>query len=115
MHWSSENTAHGFADHSVNDDVYAMRMCYIALLLLSEVLVAQCFILRTGVLLKLRPHYANPVNADGSNYRSGITEEQAFEWFDEAEIFAKGGSGGAGSNTFRYGKARQHLGMSTCN
>ncbi len=71
----------------------------------------QCFLLQSRLgPLKKRILFANPVNADGTKYRSGVTEEQAFEWFDEAVIFTRGGSGGAGCNSFRYGKARQHLG-----
>lgn len=82
----------------------------ISILLLLVPLI-QCFNLPTRLISPKRSSlFANPVNADGSNYRSGITEEQAFEWFDEAIIYARGGSGGAGSNTFRYGKSRQHLG-----
>jgi hypothetical protein len=53
--------------------------------------------------------HANPITADGSNYRGDITEEEAFLWFDEALIFVRGGSGGAGSNAFKYGKGRQHI------
>ncbi|KAJ1435653.1 P-loop containing nucleoside triphosphate hydrolase protein [Ochromonadaceae sp. CCMP2298] len=53
---------------------------------------------------------ANPVTADGNNYRGDITEQEAFLWFDEALIHVRAGSGGPGSNTFRYGKSRQHLG-----
>jgi len=72
----------------------------------------QCFLLQTRLEpLKKRILFANPVNTDGTKYRSGVTEEQAFEWFDEAVIFTRGGSGGAGCNSFRYGKGRQHLGM----
>ena len=72
----------------------------------------QCFLLRGRLApIERRLLFANPVNADGTKYRSGVTEEQAFEWFDEAVIFTRGGSGGAGCNSFRYGKARQHLGM----
>jgi len=87
-----------------------MRATIIAFVLLSFGWVSHCFNLPASFLVRHGPLHANPVNCDGSNYRSGITEEQAFEWFDEAIIYAKGGSGGAGSNTFRYGKARQHLG-----
>lgn len=72
-----------------------------------------CFNLQKNLAaIKLRPVYANPINADGSNYRSGITEGEAFEWFDEATIYVRGGSGGSGSNTFRFGRSRQHLGLS---
>ena len=51
---------------------------------------------------------ANPVTSDGSNYRGDITEEEAFLWFDEAMVYVRGGSGGAGATTFKYGKGRQH-------
>lgn len=29
---------------------------------------------------------ANPITSDGSKYRSDITEEEAFLWFDEAMV-----------------------------
>ena len=51
--------------------------------------------------------FANPVTSDGSSYRSDITESEAFLWFDEAMIHVRAGSGGAGSNTFKYGLHRQ--------
>jgi GTP-binding protein len=35
--------------------------------------------------------------------------ENSRECFDEAVIYVKGGSGGHGSNTFKYGKGRQHV------
>lgn len=54
--------------------------------------------------------FANPVNADGSHYHGRVTEDEAFMWFDEATLKVRAGSGGAGSNTYRYGKSRQHLG-----
>eukprot|EP00596_Hydrurales_sp_CCMP1899_P006841 CAMPEP_0119039740 /NCGR_PEP_ID=MMETSP1177-20130426/9374_1 /TAXON_ID=2985 /ORGANISM="Ochromonas sp, Strain CCMP1899" /LENGTH=392 /DNA_ID=CAMNT_0007003979 /DNA_START=277 /DNA_END=1455 /DNA_ORIENTATION=+ len=53
--------------------------------------------------------HANPINADGSKYRGDITEEEAFLWFDEAMVFVKAGSGGAGSSAVKFGKARQHV------
>lgn len=37
--------------------------------------------------------HANPINADGNNYRGDITEDEAFLWFDEALIYVRGGSG----------------------
>jgi len=52
--------------------------------------------------------FANPVNQDGSSFRGDITEEEAFLWFDEAFVYVRGGSGGAGASTFKYGKSRQH-------
>ena len=52
---------------------------------------------------------ANPITQSGSNYRGDITEEEAFLWFDEAKIYVKAGSGGAGASTFKFGKARQHV------
>lgn len=51
---------------------------------------------------------ANPVTADGSKYRD-VTEDDAFLWFDEAMLFVRAGSGGAGSNAMKFGKARQHV------
>lgn len=53
--------------------------------------------------------YANPVTSEGSNYRGDITEEEAFLWFDEALVYVRAGSGGAGSNAVQFGKARQHM------
>ena len=53
--------------------------------------------------------HANPITQDGSNYRDDITEEQAFIWFDEAEVFVKGGSGGPGAATYKFGKGRVHV------
>jgi len=50
---------------------------------------------------------ANPITSDGSNYGTSVTEEEAFQWFDEALLFVKGGSGGAGATTFKLGKDRQ--------
>jgi len=52
---------------------------------------------------------ANPVTSDGTKYRGDITEAEAFQYFDEALLFVRGGSGGAGSNAFKFGKARQHV------
>ena len=52
---------------------------------------------------------ANPITSDGSKYRGDITEDEAFLWFDEAMIFARAGSGGAGSSAVKFGKARQHM------
>eukprot|EP01041_Mallomonas_annulata_P003649 gene3650-7276_t len=37
-----------------------------------------------------------------------INDEEAFQWFDEALVFVKAGSGGTGANTFKFGKGRQH-------
>jgi hypothetical protein len=51
---------------------------------------------------------ANPITQDGNNYRGDISEVEAFEWFDKAIIHVRGGSGGAGATTFKFGKARQH-------
>lgn len=53
--------------------------------------------------------FANPVTSDGNNYRGDISEEEAFLWFDEALVHVRAGSGGAGSNAFKFGKARQHV------
>ena len=52
---------------------------------------------------------ANPVTSGGSNLRGDVTEQEAFLWFDEAMIHVKAGSGGAGSNAVKFGKARQHI------
>ena len=41
-------------------------------------------------------NFANPVTSDGSNIRGDITEEEAFQWFDEAFVYVRAGSGGAG-------------------
>mmetsp|Transcript_18562 Transcript_18562/g.18641 ORF Transcript_18562/g.18641 Transcript_18562/m.18641 type:complete len:418 (-) Transcript_18562:92-1345(-) len=43
-----------------------------------------------------------------SHVNKDISEEEAFQWFDEAIIFVRAGSGGTGANTFKYGKNRQH-------
>lgn len=53
--------------------------------------------------------FANPVTSEGSSYRSDISEEEAFLWFDEAVIFVRAGSGGHGSSAVKFGKARQHV------
>jgi hypothetical protein len=50
--------------------------------------------------------YANPVTREGSNYRGDISEQEAFMWFDEAHVFVRAGSGGAGAATFKFGKNR---------
>ena len=55
--------------------------------------------------------FANPVNQEGSNYRGDITEQEAFQWFDEALIHVRAGSGGHGSSAVKFGKARQHRGV----
>lgn len=52
--------------------------------------------------------HANPITREGSNYRGDISEEEAFQWFDEAHVYVRGGSGGAGAATFKFGKNRQH-------
>jgi hypothetical protein len=56
--------------------------------------------------------FANPVNADGNRYRGLATEEEAFMWFDEAVLRIRAGTGGEGSNAFRFGKIGQRLGIS---
>ena len=53
--------------------------------------------------------WANPVTAEGSNYRGDITEQEAFLWFDEAFVHVRAGSGGAGSSAVKFGKGRQHV------
>jgi GTP-binding protein len=53
--------------------------------------------------------HANPITSDGNNYRGDITEEEAFLWFDEAQIHVRAGSGGPGSNAVKFGKSRQHI------
>jgi GTP-binding protein len=55
--------------------------------------------------------WANPVNSEGSNLRGDITEMDAFQWFDEAMIHVRAGSGGPGSSAVKFGKARQHIGV----
>lgn len=52
--------------------------------------------------------HANPVTVDSTSYQD-ITEQEAFLWFDEAYIYVKAGSGGAGSSAVKFGKARQHV------
>lgn len=54
---------------------------------------------------------ANPVNNEGSNYRGDITEQEAFQWFDEALIHVRAGSGGHGSSAVKFGNRRQHRGV----
>ena len=34
---------------------------------------------------------ANPVTSDGSNYRTDVTEDEAFLWFDEALVHVRAG------------------------
>ena len=78
--------------------------------------LASCFTFSEGLngkkvfnsLLSLR---ANPINNEGSNYRSDITEQEAFQWFDEALVHVRAGSGGAGSNAKKFGNRRQHIGV----
>lgn len=66
-------------------------------------------LLRSAPLVRSTAIYANPVSADGSSYRGSISEDEAFLWFDEALVFVRGGSGGAGSNAFKLGKNKQQL------
>ena len=81
------------------------------LVILSIVSQGDSFSLRSIARQKLQTELrANPVTADGSNFRSEVTEENAYLWFDQAVIHVRGGSGGAGSNAFKFGKGRQHLG-----
>ena len=68
--------------------------------------------------LYLKPYHtrgpilkANPINNEGSNYRSDITEQEAFQWFDEAFVHVRAGSGGHGSNAKKFGNRRQHIGV----
>ena len=37
-----------------------------------------------------------------------VTAEESLRWFDEAVVYVRAGSGGAGATTFKFGKARQH-------
>jgi len=60
-------------------------------------------------LSRTRTLWANPVTAEGSNYRGDITEQEAFLWFDEAFVHVRAGSGGAGSSAVKFGKGRQHV------
>lgn len=81
-----------------------------ALLIMCYILVSRSFHLTSysarGLSLK-----ANPINNEGSNYRSDITEQEAFQWFDEAFIHVRAGSGGHGSNAKKFGNRRQHIGV----
>lgn len=52
---------------------------------------------------------ANPVTSEGTKYRSGTTEADVFQFFDEAFLHVRGGSGGAGSSASKFGKGRQHV------
>ena len=52
---------------------------------------------------------ANPITSDGSSYGREIGEESAFQWFDEAIIYARAGTGGTGSSAVKFGTNRQHL------
>ncbi len=85
-------------------------MWSLGLLLLYYVVVIESFRLAPfntcGVALR-----ANPINNEGSNYRSDITEQEAFQWFDEAFIHVRAGSGGHGSNAKKFGNRRQHIGV----
>jgi GTP-binding protein len=62
----------------------------------------------TSINLNVGTLFANPVTSGGSKYSADITEEDAFLWFDEAIIYVRGGSGGSGSNAYKFGKGRQH-------
>ena len=55
--------------------------------------------------IKRNQLYANPITKDGNNIDS--SEEKAFQWFDEALLFCRAGSGGAGASTYKFGKDRQ--------
>jgi GTP-binding protein len=66
--------------------------------------------------LKSRQHvntltelYANPVTQDGTKYGNEVTEESAFQWFDEAVVYVRAGTGGTGSTGMKFGKNRQHV------
>lgn len=51
---------------------------------------------------------ANPSTAEGSKYLD-VTDREAFQWFDEAMIHVRAGSGGHGSTAVKFGKGRQHI------
>ena len=54
--------------------------------------------------LKTAEIFANPITQDGSNYRGDISEDEAFLWFDEAQVHVRAGSGGAGASTYKFGR-----------
>lgn len=49
--------------------------------------------------------FANPITQEGNHIDA--SEEKAFQWFDEALLFCRAGSGGAGASTYKFGKDRQ--------
>ena len=70
-----------------------MAMFYIFLQLIAIVatlnLYTEAYISIRGYSTSFRhsvPVNANPITSDGSKYRSDITEEEAFLWFDEAMV-----------------------------
>jgi len=98
-------------------------MTFIYILVLWTISLCSSFIIVPGIGRRgaFAPHlgskgqlstselHANPVTKEGSSYdRSSISEEESFQWFDEALLFVRGGSGGAGASTFKLGKDRQH-------
>jgi GTP-binding protein len=50
------------------------------------------------------------IDANPDSYRDTFDKNVALYCFDEAVIYVRGGSGGHGSNSFKFGKGRQHLG-----
>ena len=86
-----------------------MIMIYMGLILYSVSLwITFAFPNVKHMLTRRNVLLANPVNQDCSSFRGDITEEEAFLWFDEAYVYVRGGSGGVGASTFKYGKSRQH-------
>lgn len=53
--------------------------------------------------------HANPVTSEGNKYGGDISEDEAFLWFDEALVHVRAGTGGPGSNTYKYGLHKQHV------
>ena len=58
------------------------------------------YTLPTSIAFPMRTHLFSKI--------SNVAEEEALKWFDEAIVFVRAGSGGAGATAFKFGKGRQH-------
>ncbi len=57
-------------------------------------------------------YFANPVSNSGTRYSRFTSDQEALMWVDETIIYARAGSGGAGSSAVKFGCGRQHAGPS---
>lgn len=87
-----------------HDPIALQLWILLLLLILGSV---NTFLLK-NVLLRTTRSLAIAANPD--SFRSTFDNNIAFYCFDEAIIHVRGGSGGHGSNSFKFGKGRQHLG-----